>query len=168
MGRVADHLTEPGRWVRRSHATAHWLWARGHRTAAKVVALLCRFATGADVHPGALVGRGLMVCHGMGLVIGEGARLGDGCQVLQGVTIGSRGGAGMPSIGNDVLIGANAVLLGAIAVGDGAQIGAGAVVLQDVPARWTAVGNPARLLPPKGERSALKGRQPFLEARDGG
>jgi len=116
--------------------------------------------TGVDIHPAAQIGARFIVGHGVGIVIGEDVRVGDDCIIQQCVTLGQltldagdKGGRFQPTLGNRVHVGANAVLLGPITIGDDAKIGAGAVVLCDVPAGCTAVGNPARVLPPKGEHA---------------
>ena len=107
---------------------------------------LARFLTGIEIHPAAKIGRGVLIDHGMGVVIGETAEVGDGCTIYQGVTLGGTGkdtGKRHPTIGNNVLIGSGAKVLGPFTVGDNARIAAGAVVLREVPANATAVGVPA-------------------------
>ncbi|MBR5939841.1 MAG: serine O-acetyltransferase, partial [Neisseriaceae bacterium] len=104
---------------------------------------------GVDIHPAAVVGQGIMLDHGTGIVIGETARLGDNISILHGVTLGGSGkesGDRHPKIGNGVMIGANASVLGNITVGDCARIGAGSVVVKDVPPRSTVVGVPAQVV----------------------
>ena len=122
---------------------------------ARWVSQLGRFFTGIEIHPGAQIGRGLFIDHGMGVVIGETCVIGDGVTIYQGVTLGGTGkhaGKRHPTIGNGVVIGAGAKVLGPFAVGDGAKIAAGAVVLDEIPPGATAVGVPARVVRINGER----------------
>ena len=110
-----------------------------------------RFFTGVEIHPGATIGRGLMIDHGMGVVIGETAVVGDNCTIYQGVTLGGTGkdtGKRHPTLGNNVMVGSGAKVLGPFTVGDNAKIAAGAVVLDTVPEGATAVGVPARMIYP--------------------
>lgn len=153
----------------RLHVMSSWMWRRKAHGAARAVAAISRTLTAIEIDPDAQIAQGCIIAHGAGCVIGGGSVLGEGCVLHQGVTIGRRtvSDLRMPVLGSRVYVGANACILGGVTVGDGATIGAGSVVLQDVPAGWTAVGNPARLLPPKEQRSALKGREPLLQARDG-
>jgi len=117
------------------------------------VAAIARIVTGIEIHPQARIGRGLAIMHGVGIVISADAVIGEECCIHQGVTVGGGGSTpGVPTLGSRVYIGANAVLLGPITIGNDAKVGAGAVVLCDVPAGYTAVGNPARVLPPKAKR----------------
>jgi serine O-acetyltransferase len=114
-----------------------------------------RFLTGIEIHPGAQIGEGLFIDHGSGVVIGETAIIGDNCTIYQGVTLGGTGkdtGKRHPTLGNGVLVGAGAKLLGNFTVGDGAKIAAGAVVLGDVPSDSTAVGIPARVVRRSGQK----------------
>jgi serine O-acetyltransferase len=116
-------------------------------TLARLVSHLGRFLTGIEIHPGATIGRRFFIDHGMGVVIGETAIVGDDVTLYQGVTLGGTGkerGKRHPTIGNDVIVGVGAKVLGAIEIGDGARIGGGSVVLKDVPPHTTAVGVPAR------------------------
>jgi len=114
---------------------------------ARVVSHLGRFLTGIEIHPGAMIGRRLFIDHGMGVVIGETAIVGDDVTLYQGVTLGGTGkekGKRHPTLGDRVVVGVGAKILGAVTIGNGAKIGGGAVVLADVPANTTAVGVPAR------------------------
>ncbi len=123
---------------------------------ARLVSQLGRFFTGVEIHPGAKIGRGLLIDHGMGVVIGETAEVGDNCTIYQGVTLGGTGkdiGKRHPTVGNGVMIGSGAKVLGPFTVGDNAKIAAGAVVLNPVPEGATAVGVPAKIIYP-GKRSA--------------
>jgi serine O-acetyltransferase len=130
---------------------AHWLWQHGWHLAGRFVSHLGRVATGIEIHPGARIGRRLFIDHGMGVVIGETAEVGDDCTLYHGVTLGgtrpTREQASQkrhPTIGDHVIIGSGAQVLGPFKVGNGARIGAAAVVLQEVPEGATMVGNPAR------------------------
>ena len=134
---------------------AHALHRSGHYFAARLVSQSGRFLTGIEIHPGARIGQGLFIDHGSGVVIGETAIIGDNCTIYQGVTLGGTGketGKRHPTLGNGVLVGAGAKLLGNFTVGDGAKIAAGAVVLGDVPADTTAVGIPARVVRRSGKK----------------
>ena len=113
---------------------------------ARLISQLGRFFTGIEIHPGAKIGKGIFIDHGMGVVIGETAEIGDNVTIYHGVTLGGTGkdkGKRHPTIGNDVIIGCGAKILGPISIGDGAKIGANSVVLKNVPKGKTAVGIPA-------------------------
>jgi serine O-acetyltransferase len=126
-----------------------WNW--GWKFIARFISQIVRWWTLIEIHPGATIGDRLFIDHGAGVVIGETAIIGDDCTFYHGVTLGGQGdtkdGRRHPQIGNGVVIGAGAVILGPITVGDNAKIGAGAVVVKDVPASATAVGVPARNIP---------------------
>ena len=130
------------------HRIAHKLWKHGWHTLARMISHWSRFLTQIEIHPGATVGRHFFIDHGSGVVIGETAEIGDNVLMYQGVVLG---GTSLektkrhPTIGNEVVIGASAVLLGPIHIGDGAKVGAGSVVIHDVPAEKTVVGVPARV-----------------------
>ena len=130
------------------HRLAHRLWQRRWLLAGRFVSHLGRVLTGIEIHPGARIGRRLFIDHGMGVVIGETAEIGDDCTLYQGVTLGgtslTRGQKRHPTLGNGVIVGSGAQVLGPFRVGDGARIGAAAVVLREVPEGVTMVGNPAR------------------------
>jgi serine O-acetyltransferase len=130
------------------YRAGHWLWRHGWHLAGRLVSHIGRCATGIEIHPGARIGRRLFIDHGMGVVIGETAEIGDDCTLYQGVTLGGtslvRGQKRHPTIGNDVIVGSGAQVLGPFRVGNGARIGAAAVVLKEVPDGATMVGNPAR------------------------
>ncbi len=133
------------------HRIAHFFYKCHLKFIARFVSQLGRFMTGVEIHPGATIGRGLMIDHGMGVVIGETAVIGDNCTIYQGVTLGGTGkdtGKRHPTIGNNVMIGSGAKVLGPFTVGDNAKIAAGAVVLDTVPEGATAVGVPARMIMP--------------------
>ena len=134
---------------------SHALHAHKKYFAARLISQGARFLTGIEIHPGAQIGEGLFIDHGSGVVIGETAIIEDNCTLYQGVTLGGTGketGKRHPTLGNGVLVGAGAKLLGNFTVGDGAKIAAGAVVLGDVPADTTAVGIPARVVKRSGKR----------------
>ena len=142
-------LASPGLHALAVHKGASWLWGRGYKLPGRLLSHLGRFLTGVEIHPGATVGRGVMIDHGMGVVIGETAVVGDDCSIFQGVTLGGtgkQGGKRHPTLGNRVVVGVGSSVLGDIVVGDGARIGAGSVVLKDVPPGATAVGIPARVV----------------------
>ena len=131
------------------HRLAHALNRAGVPFFPRLISQIARFLTGIEIHPGAQIGKGLFIDHGMGVVIGETAEIGDNVTLYQGVTLGGTGkqkGKRHPTLGNDVLVGVGAKVLGAITIGDNARIGGGAVVLKDVPPNSTAVGVPARIV----------------------
>ena len=137
------------------HRAAHWLYRRGLRFLARCVSQWSRFWTGIEIHPGAVIGRRLVIDHGTGIVIGETAELGDDVLLYQGVPLGGTGkdtGKRHPTLGNNVMVGAGAKVLGPITIHDNARIAAGAVVLQEVPANATAVGVPAQIVRVNGEK----------------
>ena len=132
-----------------NHRIAHWLYLHHRFFLARCVSQWSRFWTGIEIHPGATIGRRLVIDHGMGLVIGETAEVGDDCLLYQGVTLGGTGkdkGKRHPTLGNNVLVGSGAKVLGPFKVGDNARIAAGAVVLREVPPNSTAVGVPAQVV----------------------
>ena len=132
------------------HRRAHWFWTHGLRWAGRFTSHIGRMLTGIEIHPGATIGRRVFIDHGMGVVIGETAEIGDGCTIYQGVTLGGtslgRGTKRHPTLGKNVIVGANSMVLGGFTVGDGARVGSAAVVLKPVPPGATAVGNPARII----------------------
>lgn len=137
----------PGFHAIASHRFAHWLHRYGVPFFPRFIAHLTRFFTGIEIHPGATLGKGVFIDHGMGVVIGETAIVGDYTLIYQGVTLGGTGketGKRHPTVGNRVVIGAGAKVLGNIHIGDYARIGAGSIVLRHVPANCTAVGVPGR------------------------
>ena len=137
------------------HRFSHWLYKRGLRTFPRLISQLARFITGIEIHPGAEIGCGFFIDHGMGVVIGETTEIGDNVTLYQGVTLGGTGkerGKRHPTIGNNVVIGAGAKVLGSISVGDDAKIGAGSVVLKDVKENSTVVGIPGRVVSRDEER----------------
>ena len=131
------------------HRAAHFLWRRRVRWLARLTSHAGRFATGIEIHPGATIGRRFFIDHGMGIVIGETAEVGDDVLMYKGVVLGGTSldkGKRHPTIGNDVVLGSNAIILGPIMIGECARIGSGAVVVKPVPADSTAVGVPARVV----------------------
>jgi serine O-acetyltransferase len=131
------------------HRIAHALYSVKLFFLARLIAELSRFVTGIEIHPGAKVGHRLVIDHGMGVVIGETAEIGDDCIIFHGVTLGGLKFDPIkrhPTVGNKVLIGAGAKVLGPLTLGDGSRVGANAVVTKDVPAGVTVVGNPAQIL----------------------
>lgn len=131
---------------------SHFLYKSKLFFLARMVSQLGRFFTGIEIHPGATIGKCLFIDHGMGVVIGETAEIGDYCTIYQGVTLGGTGkdvGKRHPTLGNNVMVGSGAKVLGPFKVGDNAKIASGAVVLSEVPADSTAVGIPARIVSKK-------------------
>jgi serine O-acetyltransferase len=140
-------LCYPGFHALVIHRMAHWVWRRNWVVLARLVSHIGRFLTGIEIHPGAVIGRRFFIDHGTGAVIGETAEIGDDVTLYHGVTLGGTSldpGKRHPTIGNGVVIGSGAQVLGPITVGDGARIGANAVVLKDVAPGVTMVGIPAR------------------------
>lgn len=133
----------------RAYRRAHKLYLKGHTFLARWVSQHAKFKTGIEIHPGATIGQGLFIDHGTGVVIGETTEIGDNCVIYQGVTLGGTGkdvGKRHPTIGDNVMIGAGAKVLGPIRVGNNVKIAAGAVVLNEIPDDATAVGVPARVV----------------------
>lgn len=156
-------LTYPGLHAILLHRVASKLRAADLKLLSRVVSHIGRFLTGIEIHPGATIGRRLFIDHGMGVVIGETAVIGDDVTLYQGVTLGGTGkdrGKRHPTLGNGVVVGVGAKILGAVTIGDHAKIGGGAVVLTDVPPHTTAVGLPARAVawtdPDSGETRRLE------------
>ncbi|MEE0914102.1 MAG: serine O-acetyltransferase [Ruminococcus sp.] len=140
----------------RSHRKANWFYRHNFKFIARWISQRSRHKTGIEIHPGATIGKGLFIDHGMGVVIGETTVIGDNCTIYQNVTLGGTGkdtGKRHPTLGNNVLVGSGAKVLGPFKVGDNARIAAGAVVLSEVPANATAVGVPARVVKVNGIRS---------------
>ena len=139
----------------RSHRKANWCLRHNLKFLARWISQRSRHKTGIEIHPGATIGKGLFIDHGMGVVIGETTIIGDNCTIYQNVTLGGTGketGKRHPTLGNNVLVGSGAKVLGPFKVGDNARIAAGAVVLSEVPPNATAVGVPARVVRRNGER----------------
>ena len=138
-----------------AYRVAHKLYLSKHYFAARAVSQWARHKTGIEIHPGATIGKGLFIDHGMGVVIGETTEIGDNCTLYQGVTLGGTGkdvGKRHPTLGNGVLVGAGAKVLGPFTIADGSKVAAGAVVLKEIPENSTAVGIPARVVKKGGSR----------------
>jgi len=136
----------------------HWMWKHGLRLLARMISQFAKMLTGIEIHPAAQIGRRLFIDHGMGVVIGETAIIGDDVTMYQGVTLGGTGkekGKRHPTIGSEVVIGSGAKVLGNIRVGDRCRIGAGSVVLRDVPDDSTVVGVPGHIVFRNGERVVI-------------
>ena len=132
-----------------AYRVAHSLHEKEHYFAARAISQTARFFTGIEIHPGAKIGKGLVIDHGMGVVIGETTEIGDNCTLYQGVTLGGTGkdvGKRHPTLGNNVMVGAGAKVLGPFTIGDNTKIAAGAVVLDEMPDNCTAVGIPAKIV----------------------
>jgi serine O-acetyltransferase len=186
--RLEVFLCYPGLWAVWIHRVSHSLWGAKLRLPARMLSQIARFYTGVDIHPGATLGRRLFIDHATGVVIGETAIVGDDVTLYQGVTLGGTGkghGKRHPTVCDRVFIGNNANVLGNITVGENSRVGAGSVVLSDVPPDSTVVGVPAHIVYRNGERVlitdphdikdplsdaliALSGRVDELEERLGG
>lgn len=142
-------LCYPGLHAVIIYRIAHWFYQRKLFLIARLLSHIGRFLTGIEIHPGAKIGKGIFIDHGMGVVIGETAEIGDNVTIYQGATLGGTGkekGKRHPTIGNNVVISSGAKVLGPFKVGDNSKIGAGAVVLKEVPPNCTVVGVPGRIV----------------------
>ncbi|MBO4213175.1 MAG: serine O-acetyltransferase [Clostridia bacterium] len=140
-----------------AYRVAHKLYLSKHYFPARLISQVARGITGIEIHPGATIGKGLFIDHGMGVVIGETTEIGDNCTLYQGVTLGGTGketGKRHPTLGNNIMVGAGAKVLGPVEIGDNAKIAAGAVVLQEIPENSTAVGIPAKVVRQSGKKVA--------------
>ena len=147
----------PGLQALLFHRLAHWLYTVGLPFFPRLISHLARFLTGIEIHPGAVIGKSVFIDHGMGVVIGETAIVGDYALIYQGVTLGGTGkecGKRHPTVGENVVVGAGAKVLGNIQIGNNVRIGAGSVVLRDVPSDCTVVGVPGRIMYRSGVRVA--------------
>ena len=138
-----------------AYRVSHKLYIGGHTFSARAVSQAAKFLTGIEIHPGATIGKGLVIDHGTGVVIGETTEIGDNCTLYQGVTLGGTGkdvGKRHPTLGDNVLVGAGAKVLGPIMIESNSKIAANAVVLKDIPENSTAVGIPARIVRQGGRR----------------
>ena len=145
-------LCYPGLKAIRAHRRAHKHYLKGRILLARIISQRARRKTGIEIHPGAKIGEGLFIDHGDGVVVGETAVIGDNVTIYQGVTLGGTGketGKRHPNIGNGVTVGAGAKVLGPITIGDNSKVGAGSIVLKDVPPNCTVVGNPGRIVKKK-------------------
>ena len=151
-------LTYSGVHALSMHRWANFLYRIRLRLLARITSQFCKFLTGIEIHPAAKIASGVFIDHGQGVVIGETAEVGKGTVLYQGCTLGGTGkesGKRHPTVGENCVISAGAKILGNIKIGDGAKVGAGAVVLKDVPANATAVGVPARIVRINGKRSVI-------------
>ena len=157
---AADSLVEillcyPGLHAVWMHRAAHAMHVRGLRLPARLVSQLSRLITGIEIHPGARIGPGFFIDHGMGVVIGETTEIGEDVTIYQGVTLGGTGkdvGKRHPTVQDGVIVGTGASVLGPLVVGEGAKIGAGSIVVKDVPPNSTVVGNPGRAVVVDGQK----------------
>ena len=142
-------LLYPGVHALLAYRLAHSLHEKEHYFAARAISQTARCITGIEIHPAAKIGKGLMIDHGMGVVIGETAEIGDNCTLYQGVTLGGTGkdvGKRHPTLGNNVMVGSGAKVLGPFRIGDNTKIASNAVVLNEIPDNCTAVGIPAKVV----------------------
>jgi serine O-acetyltransferase len=159
QSRLQVFLCSPGLQAVWAHRFHHWLWRHEWRLTARILSQTTRFWTGVEIHPGALLGRRLLIDHGMGVVIGETAVVGSNVTLYQGVTLGGTG-SGVdahsrkrhPTLCDGVFVGNNANILGNITIGENSRVGAGSVVLRDVPPNSTVVGVPAHIIYRNGQR----------------
>jgi serine O-acetyltransferase len=159
-------LCYPGLHALWMHRAAHAMYLRGMRLPARLVSQVSRFLTGIEIHPGATIGPGLFIDHGMGVVIGETTEIGEDVTIYQGVTLGGTGketGKRHPTVHDGVIVGTGARVLGPVVLGEGAKVGAGAIVIKDVPANSTVVGNPGRPVIVDGQRVPRDVHHPDIE-----
>jgi serine O-acetyltransferase len=153
-------LLYPGLHAVWLHRIAHWLWAHERLFLARLLSEINRFFTGVEIHPGATIGRRFFIDHGMGVVVGETTEIGDDVLMYKGVVLGGTSSEPVkrhPTVGDGVVLGTDAVLLGNIVVGEGAKVGSGSVVVRDVPPFATVVGVPGRVVRVNGERCTPEG-----------
>ena len=151
-------LCYPGLHALWTHRLTHWLWTHRLPLLARAISQFARFLTGIEIHPGARIGARLFIDHGMGVVIGETTTMGNDVTIYQGVTLGGTGknkGKRHPTLRNNVVVGAGAQILGNITVGENCRVGAGSVVLSDVPENSTIVGVPGHIIFQNGERVVI-------------
>ena len=144
----------PGIWALILHRPAHWLYKHNIKLIARIISQLARWFTGIEIHPGASIGRRCFIDHGIAIIIGETTEIGDDVTIYQGVTLGGTGkdtGKRHPTIGNRVMISSGAKVLGPFKVGDDVKIGAGAVVLKEIPPNCTVVGIPGTIVKRNGQ-----------------
>lgn len=154
-GRLEAFFAYPGLHALWAHRVAHWFYRRGMRLIPRLISEVSRFVTGIEIHPGATIGEAFFIDHGMGTVIGETTEIGNNVTLYQGVTLGGTGkekGKRHPTLEDNVVIGVGATVLGSITVGANAKVGAGAVVINPVPANSTVVGVPGHVVVKEGER----------------
>jgi len=156
----------PGFHALQFHRLAHKLWQMKFYFFARFISQLSRFLTGIEIHPGAKIGKGFFIDHGMGVVIGETAEIGDNCTLYHGVTLGGTSWAKEkrhPTLGNDVVVGSGAKVLGPFVVGDGSKIGSNSVVVKKVPAQSTVVGIPGKIVQTGDQQARQEKMRPDLE-----
>ena len=154
-GSLEIMLCYPGFHILYYHRTAHWMWKHGLKLLARMTSQLGRFVTGIEIHPGATIGGGFFIDHGMGVVIGETAEIGENVTLYHGVTLGGtswKKEKRHPTIGDNVVVGAGAKILGPFKVGENSKIGAGSVVVNEVPPDSVVVGVPGRVTYRAGKR----------------
>ena len=154
-GKIEVFLTCPGFHAVVFHRMAHWLWKKSVPLLPRIISHLSRFLTGIEIHPGARIGSFFFIDHGMGVVIGETTIVGNNVTLFQGVTLGGTGkekGKRHPTLGNNIVVGVGAKILGNIVIGDNVKIGANSVVLESVPPDSTVVGVPGRIVKQGGKR----------------
>lgn len=159
-------LCYPGLQAVWGHRVHHRIWRRGFPLTARVLSQVARFCTGVEIHPGARLGRRLFIDHGAGVVIGETAVVGDDVTLYQGVTLGGTGkgvGKRHPTLRNGVYVGSNAAILGDITIGENSRVGAGSVVLRDVPPDSTVVGVPAHVVHQSGKHVLITDAKDFAD-----
>jgi serine O-acetyltransferase len=159
-------LCYPGLHALWLHRVAHAMYRRDMRLPSRLVSQLSRFLTGIEIHPGARIGPGLFIDHGMGVVIGETTQIGEDVTIYHGVTLGGTGkeaGKLHPTVRDGVIVGTGARVLGPVEIGEGAKVGAGAIVIKDVPANSTVVGNPGRPVIVDGQRVPRDVHHPDIE-----
>ncbi len=152
---IFEVLMYQGLWAIWTHRIAHLLYWLHIPILPRFISQISRLLTQIEIHPGAKIGKGFFIDHGAGVVIGETTEIGSNVTIFQGVTLGGTGkekGKRHPTIGDNVVIGAGAIILGAIEIGDNARIGAGSVVTKSVPPNSTVVGNPARIVVLEGKK----------------
>lgn len=148
-------LFYPGFHAILGYRIAHWFWERGFKSIAYCISFITRRLTGIEIHPAAKIGKGFFIDHGMGVVIGETTEIGDDVLLYQGVTLGGTGkekGKRHPTLGNNIVVGAGAKVLGPITIGDNVKIGAGSVVLKSIPPNSTVVGVPGKIVRRNGQK----------------
>jgi serine O-acetyltransferase len=162
-------LSYPGFHAVTAHRFIHVLHRCRVPLLPRLLSQFMRFLTGIEIHPGATIGKGFFIDHGMGVVIGETTEIGDDVTIYQGVTLGGTSlqhGKRHPTLGNGVTVGVNAAVLGAITIGDGSKIGAGSVVVKDVPPRSTVVGIPGRVVLQDGKPVRAVTARPVVDMPD--
>jgi serine O-acetyltransferase len=160
----------PGLHAVVGHRLNHWLWEKKWHWLARILSHLIRWLTGIEIHPGATIGRRFFIDHGMGVVVGETSVIGDDCTLYQGVTLGGTSwdkGKRHPTLGNNVVVGAGAKVLGPINICDGARIGSNSVVVKDVPEGATVIGIPGHIVKPRGDEDEAHPKRAQMAKRIG-